>query len=657
MIHMDFETRSSGSLKALGAHAYAALPSTEPMCLAFAFDDQPVQLWHPFDLPGVPPPSDTRELQRRCASGEEVWAHNVEFERVIWAHKMIPRGWPEIPEAAWRCTAALSSVNGLPRQLEAVAKALDLQAKKDMEGHRLMQHMSKPARKGGWDEDSEHLVRLFRYCIQDVVVEREVHRRLRPMRPAELSLWQLDQRINGRGVFCDLPLARSAVKHFDALLARLEPELEVLTEGRVTSVNQVLAITSWLTQRGHPIPDVAAETVTWALGLSSIAADPPARRVLEIRQLAGKSSVRKYAAMLTRADLKDSRLRGLYVFHRASTGRWAGTGPQPQNFPRGGLRFRLDIDPLCEAITTFPTPLLETCMGDLAGALSTATRGALRAAPGKTFIAGDLSAIEARVLCWLAGDQDGLAIYRRGLDAYKHAAARLYRIPYEQVTKAQRQEGKAIVLGLGFQMGWERYIDQAATYGVRVEEGRAREVVEFFRTELHPKIPALWREVERTALLAMMHPEVIVQCGPLQWAYLPHGHFPALFMRLPSERPLTYPFPRVERKQNRWGHFKDTLSYRSEKQGGFHRLDTYGGKLVENATQAVARDVMARAMAPLEERGYWIVLHSHDEIVAEVPEGFGSVQELCGVLATPPPWAPDCPLEAAGWTGARYRKD
>lgn len=685
-LHRDFETRSAVDLKKFGAHVYAADPSTDVWCMCYAVDDGPVKTW----IPGDPVPPEFVE----CARNPEwlAFAHNDAFERTIEREIMAPRyGWPEIPLERHRCTMAMAYAMALPGSLEQAGAAVGLDQQKDPVGHRLMLQMAKPRRVEPdgttiWWDDLDRRQRLYAYCAQDVEAERALHKRLLALRPIEERIWQLDQRINDRGIGVDQALCEAAKKIIAATTEDLNDEIKALTGGVVGAVSQVNQLLIWLRDRGVDTASVKKDAVTDLLEL-----DLPddVRRVLELRQEGGKTSTAKINKLLACSSV-DGRLRGSLQYHGAGTGRWAGRGAQLQNLPRPSMKV---TDAVVRAIQTGDAEIVEMFYGAPLTVVSNAVRPMLVASEGHDLLSADFSNIEGRVVAWLAGDSAKIAAFRAqddrtGPEIYLRAASQIFGVPVTSKEDPRRQIGKVSELALGFQGGPRAFVKMALNYNMRIDRqyeaitgavpahvlddveerwesfgkksGMAKRawiaaqcVVTPWRGG-HPAIVQLWADLEAAAIEAVEQPGRIVTVGRL--AYRVAGSW--LFCRLPSGRCIAYPYPRIESKPLPWGGAAPGLVYKAVDQITRQWGDKsgYGGLLTENAVQAVARDVMAEAMLRVEDAGYPCVLTVHDEIVAERRTGEGSLDEFRDLMVTPPTWADGLPIVAEGWRGRRYRK-
>lgn len=645
-LHIDFETRSAADIKKTGSYAYAEHESTDVWCMAYAFGEEDVELWTPEE----PMPE---RLRAHVESGGLITAHNANFERNIWRYVMQKKyGWPEVAVEQWRCTMAMALAMALPGSLDGAAAALGLDVQKDQGGYRLMLSMARPRRAESgkliWWDVPERKERLYAYCRQDVVVERELERRLLALRPSEQELWHIDQKINDRGVFVDQKLCLQAMKIVAETTDRLDREMAALTDYEITACSNTNQVTAYLRERGMDVESIAKGELEH---LIATAPDDSTKRVLELRQEAAKASVAKIKALMAGVS-SDGRAKGLLQYHAASTGRWAGRRFQPQNLKRPELGEE-EIDGAIEAVLKGDTDLIEMLYGPPLSVVGDCVRGMIVAAPGHALVAADFNAIEARVLAWLAGQKDVLDLFRRNEDVYLHAATRIFGRPVTKADKYERQIGKVAVLALGYQGGKGAFAKMAAAYGMNVAESEAEAIKTAWR-QANDAVVRFWWALEEKAIEAVEAPGRSISCGKVKFKKA--GSF--LFLQLPSGRLLSYPYPRVIEKEVPWGGTKPALTYRgvdsyTRKWGD---CDAYGGLLAENVTQAVARDIMADAIKRLEASGYPVILTVHDEVVSEVLAENADAQAFGNIMEVPPEWAPDCPVKAEAWAGMRYRK-
>jgi DNA polymerase bacteriophage-type len=653
MLHRDYETRGEVRLDSVGVRRYAADQRTSVLCCAYAVDDGPVQLW----TPGDPVPAKFIEAARDPAW--TVVAHNDAFEAAVERHLLAPRlDWPIIPIERHRCTMAAALAAGLPGRLSAVADALELASRKDVAGQRLMHQLSKPRRPHKdedpagtyWFDDQDRLDRLYAHCVQDVEIERELFMRLPPLSPAEQALWLLSSQINQRGFHVDRALAEAAWKIAQAAAPEIDAELAEITAGAVTTINQVAKLLQWLQQRDCKLESLDRSTIKRLLDCGDDDLPPQVRRVLELRLGGAQAAAKKITALLAVAD-DDDRIRGAFRYHGTATGRWTGTNFQPQNLKRASID-----DAAIAAVATsdyqhvrslYPQPL--AIVGDC-------SRSMITAEPGHVLIGADFSSIESRVLAWVAGEAWKLDSYRR-FDAtrdprdepYCETACRIFRVSSGTYTKdsSQRSVGKTCDLAFGYMGGlgaWRKFEPE------RFSDDEVRQFNREWR-DAHPKIKAFWYDIDRAALTAVRERGRVVRCGPI--AFKSSGAF--LLLKLPSSRKLSYPQPRAvgdDQRQhvvfadNAGGQFQDCR----------HGHGTYGGLWTENVVSGIARDLLAEAMLRIEAAGYPIILHVHDEIVCEVPEGFGSANEFTHLMTRKPAWALELPIAASAWSGSRYTK-
>ncbi len=656
-ITIDFETRSECNLKATGAWLYSQHPTTEVMCCAYKAGSAPAKLLTP----------NTFYIHQRGNSQpwEEYFkfeAHNAGFERAIYKNVMCKKhNWPEIPLDRWSCSAAKAASHGLPRSLDGASKAMNLSTQKDMTGHRLMLKLSKPRpkwKKTGegekWFEDPEELEKLYSYCKNDVETEYALSKALPALSAFEKKIWSMDQTINEQGISCDLELVRAAIKMISLLDGDAKDEIWDLTDGEITSLGQVAEIPKYLKKKYNvEIDNLQADTVEEFLQKENLNAD--VKRILELRQLNARASTKKYLATLNRSN-KEGRIKDTLLYHGAHTGRWTGVGIQPHNYfiP---VFDRLSIEEIAiPAIKKGDTEELEFNFGSPMDALASSLRASLTARKDKILIGADYSAIEARVLLWLVDDTEALKIISSGGDIYKDMASRIYKTPVDQVTKKQRDLGKRAILGLGYQMGAPKFKKTCWEQGkVDIELTFAKKVVDLYRTR-YSAIKEFWYAMQEIAILATKRKSNShydyrhADFNDKDIAFSYDKTF--LYCHLPSGRKLSYKDPELY-----IGKF-DNVSLRywgvDSVTKKWNRINTYGGKLVENIVQAIARDIMAYGMVQASENGYPIILTVHDEIISEVKDG--SVDEFVELITSIPSWAEGCPIEAEGWKGFRYRK-
>lgn len=659
---LDYETRSLVDLKKVGAYEYARHKSTEILCVS----------WREGTREGLPfaktyswTPARDRQaplaLIRALLRKRNV-AHNALFEQLITRYVLVKyvknTFWRDmlldLDPADWTCTAALAAVLALPRKLEHACAALKLPHQKDMAGHRLMLKMSKPRRqtknnRAKWHCKWSDLERLIEYCESDIAAEAVLFAELPPLTPTERQVWELDQRTNLRGFSVDRALIKKILRDVDSELRTYEAEISALTGGRVTSPNKVKVLGDFVRKKcGVKLKNLQAKTIR---DIMKTDLPPLARRLLEIRANASKTSTAKYEAMELRSR-SDGRVRDLLMYHGASTGRWTGMGVQIQNFPRGTLK---DIDTvrLAESFLHCDLDTIRLVYGEPLECFSSILRSSITASVGHEIFCGDYAAIEVRVLFWLAKHARGVAAYRDNRKIYEEMAAIVYNVPLEKVTKAQREVGKRIILGCGYGMGWKKFAETCEQYDVPMTAELAKRSVKAYR-ETHSPVPELWSAYEKAAIEAVRHPGRIVKTNFVKW-FTRDGY---LFAELPSGRRLAYYGPEVKMAKKPWGEMGLTLFH-----WGVHPKtkkwvfdSTYGGRIAENICQAVARDVMAGAALRLDRAGYPLLFSVHDELANEKKIGQGSIEEYTRLMSKVPKWADGLPLKVETWSGTRYKK-
>lgn len=659
LLLIDYETRSTVDLKKTGVGPYSEHPDTDVWCCAYKFDDEDsVNVW-------VPPEPCPERVRAHIESGNKVIAHNAQFEYNITNNVMHPRyGWPKLRHAQLVDTMAEAYAMALPGGLGEAGAAVGLDLQKDMQGHRIMLQMCKPrAEKDGkiiWWDAPEKVQRLIEYATVDVASEVELYGRLRRLSEREQRVWQLDQQINERGVYVDQDLINAALRITDIEKKRLNAKMSALTRGKVTACTQTALLTRWVKLQGVEVDSIAKAEIVDLLDRDDIPAY--VKQVLSLRREANKSSTAKLQAFLNGAS-RDGRVRHLFQYHAATTGRWGGRKVQTQNLPRGNIKWK-NIPRAIDLVMAQDVIAIDNEFGGVMSTVSTLIRPMICAAPGHKLICADFSNIEGRVLAWIAGEDWKIDAFKdfdagTGHDLYNVAYAKSFKVPVESVTSDQRQLGKVQELALGFGGGVGAFQSMAKIYGVSVPDTKADELKLAWR-DAHPKVKAFWYAIDKAAIDAVRNPGVIFSAGVKgrQIRYRVSGSF--LWCRLPSGRDLCYPYPQLIKGATPWGEERDMLIYKTvdgfTKKWGAHQ--TWYGELVENIVQGIARDVLVDAMFRVDAWGYNVVMHVHDEIVSEEPlSSSTSLAEFQQLMAEVPSWAEGLPIAAKGWEGDRYRKD
>lgn len=650
---IDLETYSSADITKTGAFKYAEAPDFEILLLACAWDDGPVQV---IDMTDREPVTDERTAAKAAALASVVAgitdpdtvkvAHNSAFERACLT-RYLGR---DLPPEEWEDTMILAAMNGLPLSLDAAGAALELRDQKIREGTALISYFCKPCKptfaNGGRTRNRpEHAPdkweRFKAYCKRDVEVEQAIYRRLRsfPVTDFERKVWALDARINERGVRIDTGLVAAAIAQNEAFTTRHMAEMRRLTG--LENPNSVAQLKDWLETAGMSADSLNKAAV---LELKDKAADPTTRRVLELRQQLGKTSVTKYEAM-QRAVCADGRVRGLLQYYGAGrTGRWAGRLVQVQNLPQNHLA---GLGLVRELVRECDLETLELCFDSVPDVLSQLIRTAFVAGEGNIFHVADYSAIEARVIAYLAGEKWRMDVFRSGGDIYCSSASAMFRVPVVKhgVNGHLRQKGKIAELACGYGGG----VGALRAFGadkMGLTEEEMQDIVTQWRAA-SPAIPRFWRDAESAAVRAINNPgrTTTVPCGV---KYRRDGD--ALRCRLPSGRILSYWDAKLDTDGSICFMGQNQTTRRWEKTG------TWGGKLVENIVQAYARDCLAVAMVRLAEEGWKICFHVHDEVIVEAPIGT-SWEQVAEVMGRPIDWAPGLLLRGDGYSTPFYRKD
>lgn len=648
---IDIETYSSADIR-YGVYKYADSPDFEIMLLGYAFDDEPVQV---ADLTREEVPA--RFVQALFDRSVTKTAFNANFEMTC-----LRKLYPDMPLECWECTSILSLYNSLPTGLANVAKILKLgeDKQKDARGKALINYFSKPCKptkaNGGRtrnrpEDAPDKWAEYIEYNRQDVVVERAIRQKLLRLKPTETEhrYWLMDQWINGNGAKVDMQLVRNAIRMNQDYSAHLREEAVRITG--LENPNSVAQLKRWVEDRiGETVPALDKKAVTELLEREDIPGD--VRRVLEIRQLMGRTSIKKYEAM-AQAVCSDGRIHGMFQFYGAMrTGRWAGRIVQLHNLPRSSM----PIDELRAArdvVIRGDLEELELLWDNVPDVLSQLVRTAIVAEDGCRFIVDDYSAIEARVIAWLAGEKWRQDVFAKGGDIYCASASAMFGVPVVKhgVNGHLRQKGKIAELALGYGGGIGALKAMGADKMGLTDEELIDIVTKWRRAS--PAIVRFWWAVDAAVRKAVWNPGEIVTIrqGHLRF----HCRFGALFITLPSGRHLVYIHPRIG--QNRFGG--EAILYAGMEQGTrtWGELETYGGKLVENIVQATARDCLAAAMLRLKNAGYKILMHVHDEVIMEVPKDKGSMEEVTRIMSMNEPWEKGLVKNADGFEDIYYRKD
>ena len=700
VLHIDGETRSPVDLIKAGLYVYFDDPDTDVWCVCYAMNNGEVGLW----VPGMPVPP---MIAAHIAMGGICIAHNAAFERIMFIKILGPRyGWPVPDLNQWRCTMAQCLAMAMPAALDDACRVVGAKHKKDAAGSRLMKQMAKPRKprkdedptKLYWWDDEDRKRRLFAYCADDVRAERSLDALILPLRDEEQDLWCLDQIINDRGVAIDLALVTSAIGLVEQGKTVLDREMRKVTVGEVSSTSAINELKAWLRDwHGIDCSDgLAKDRIAELL----IHADLPdtARKALELRSEGSKLSVTKAEALL-RSTQADGRARGLLQYHAANTGRWGGRRFQPQNLKRPVIK---DIETAIRLIKTGDYQLVAAAYDNVLGVIGDTIRGMVCAGPGNVLFDADYSNIEGRVLAWLAGEIWKIRAFEafdrgEGHDLYNITASGIIGKAVELIDDDERQGyGKVPELALGYQGGVGAFQTMAAGYGVdtgakyddlmasvaetvieRAEynwsswgsrtgiaehDWLSAEMIKLAWRERHPKTVEFWTDMEDAAKAAINNPGSKFTVGKI--AFVKNGS--TLQMILPSGRALTYMFPSLKMKKTIWTDadekpvYKLTICYWAVDSNNYQWCEhtTYGGKLVENACQAVARDILAGALFALETVGFKTVLTIHDEVVVEMPSSFGpnDLSTFERVMRAPRKWAQGLPIFAKGWIGPRFKK-
>jgi DNA polymerase len=649
VLSIDLETYSDVDLTKCGVYRYVESPGFEILLFAYAFDDEEVQM---VDMAcGEQLPPEVLEALDDPKVIKAAW--NAQFERTCIGHYLRRTLSPD----GWQCSMVHAASLSLPLSLKEAAKVLNTGEQKDRAGENLIRYFSipcKPTKANGGrtrnlpEHDPTGWQQFKDYCLQDVRTERDIRKRLNsfPMPAHEWDYYHMDQRINDRGVMIDTKLVQQAIACDLMLSDEMTGKAYELTG--LENPNSVSQLKSWLEEKGIPIESLRKKDVAAMIKeLDKNGCDQEALDMLKLRLQMAKSSVKKYQAA-ERCVCADHRARGLFQFYGANrTGRFSGRNIQLQNLPQNHIS---TLDEARNLVKAGAFEGVELLYGNTPDVLSQLIRTMLIPKAGCEFIVADFSAIEARVLAWEAGETWRLDAFQNGKDIYCESASQMFHLPVVKhgVNGELRQKGKVAELACGYGGSSGALISMGALE-MGLSESELPELIDNWR-EANPKIVQYWWDVERAAVETYKNHEAH-RVGKLIFQF----YSGTLWMVLPSGRKLAYLKPKLQ--PNRFGRMSLTFEGQGGTGGKWCRQETYSGKLVENATQAIARDILTEAMWRMEQAGLEIVGHVHDEVILEVPTGKYTVDEICKLMAVNPDWCRDLPLSAAGYRGDYYFKD
>jgi DNA polymerase bacteriophage-type len=674
-------------LPVAGIRAYVEHPSFEGLCFSYDLKDGTGRhRWRP----GLPEPTD---LLDHIRAGKLLEAHNSAFEWQSWNWWAVPKmGWAPLKLEQMRCSMAKARAHALPGQLKLLGEVLDVEHKKIADGDRLIKKFTvprnptkkNPSLRLRLEDDPKDAEKFYAYNEGDIVTESECSIRIPDLSPFELDVWMMDQRINVRGVAVDMAAVENCIAIVEQAHEKYNFELYQLTGGTVTAASEVEELKRWLHGHGVHMPDMQEESVS-----AQLTQDMPAncRRALEIRAMLGSASVKKLFSIRAQRTTAD-RLHDLYSYYAGRTGRWTGNGPQPQNLYKGSFETIEEIELCLSRIASRCLELIEFYYGDALTAVNNCMRSLFVAGPGKDLISSDYTGIENVVAAGLAGEEWILEIYRTHGLVYEATASAITGIPFQEYIDYKARTGKhhptRQTLGkpgaLGSQFGgwigaWKGFgadeylTDQEMKDGILAWRAKSPHMVETWGGQSRDTFQ--WGKTPYKELFGLEGAAIAAVENPGQAFYgnadrtiSLQTHGDCLYMKCPGGGLLTYHMPRLAPSSRLYAQpWEQELSFSGYntniKKGpkGWIRMKLYGGILFENAVQHVARHIMAGGMLRLEAAGYPIVLHTHDEPVSEIPEGFGSVEEFERIICDVGAEFAHLPIKAkGGWRGKRYCK-
>ena len=642
LLSIDIECFSDVDLIKCGVYAYADSPAFEILLFAYSFDGGETQI---IDLAqGEKLPAEVEDAIFDVSVTKT--AYNANFERTCLS-KYFGR---YLPPESWHCSAVQAAMLALPRSLEDVGRVLGLDEQKMKEGKELIRYFCVPCKptkaNGGRTRNlpchAPEKWGLFKtYCKRDVDVEKAIRAKLHnfPIPESEMELYRLDQRINDRGVLVDMGLVEQAIA-----CERLHKEVVTKRAYELTGLenpNSVAQLKGWLGDKGMEAESLSKKAVADMIAET----DGEVEELLRLRLMLAKTSVKKYEA-IERSACSDGRVHGMLMFYGANrSGRWSGKNVQLHNLPKNYIP---DLELARDLVKQGRFGDIELLYDSTPNVLSELIRTAFIPKPGCRFVVADFSAIEARVMGWLSGEEWVLDVFRGDGKLYEMTASRMFGIPMAEIGKGSPERAKGKVASLACQYGGSSgALVSMGALDMGLTEDELPPLVVAWR-KANPHMVQFWWDVDAAAVKAVREKQK-TKVGKIIFEYKSG----ILFITLPSGRKLSYVKPRMA--VNKFG--RDGLTYEGISENKkWSRIETYGPKLVENIVQGTARDLLAEAMLRVEGKGYPIVMHCHDEIIAEVPEGTGSVDEMCEIMAVQPKWAAGLPLRADGYECKFYQK-
>ena len=688
---IDYETYSEGNLKKIGPWEYSEHKSTEILVASWyegTIKELKRKLKHKVKPESWAPKKDWNKGRKDLRKGKEFArvikdpkiikvAHNAMFEQCITAN-VLPKHLGIFlgvavderfisPHKEWFCTSVQSSICALPRSLDGVTEALELDHVKDKKGHAHMMKWAKPKKASKADPSirfTKDFDRLVSYCEKDIYAEVETFLTLPIMSESERELWLFDQEINFRGFYVDRDLVIKVQKLIAEDKILMTKKLRKLTNGMVQTAGQRAVIHAWLKTQKIKLPDLKGKTIEDAIASEVVTGK--AKTVLELCLKLNKTSLGKYKTFLDHST-SDGRIRCSLIFNSTVHGRWGGAGLQPHNIPRGTLKYKdesgyeRDLAVVAAEMIKAGCSLafLKTTFGDTSEVFVSILRTMITATPGNDLFVSDFAAIEARVLMWLASDDQGLTDFITGAKVYEELAMEIFkRTSISGVQKDERFVGKQAFLLSGYGGGWGKFQSTCLSYNQPVSAKVAKAAINAYRKR-YKSVPKLWKKLEQAAISAVENPGKTFKINNTEW-YLEESYNckPFLCCKLPSGRILYYYGPEVHYKKTPWGDSRPVLYHWTvdSKTKKFVFTKTWGGVLTQNCVGGISRDLLAASMLRVAKYGYEVPLHVHDEVLGEKAKGMGNVYEFDELMRKKPKWAKGLPIGSETFMTARYRK-